>query len=184
MQLQQRRFQALLCVRVDHVHNGFRRRQVHFAVEKGSLGEFARFRRPKSQRTERAKNALHGLHAAVTVDFRHILAGIAFRRRKEHGHTVVYEAPILGNVYMAERPRLTRRVAVHQLGDAPCQRAGHAYHRNRSTDRRTRRINCIFRHLCPPFRPIFRPVILRIRPRKMNKAAAYMRRLSLYFVIS
>jgi hypothetical protein len=66
-------------LRVDEIHHGLGLREVHFAIEEGPLGEFARVSGTRTAGEETLQHALRHEHAAVAMELDHVLAGITRR---------------------------------------------------------------------------------------------------------
>ncbi len=64
---------------MNQIHHGLSLREVHFAIQKGTLGEFTRFSGTRPTGKPTIQNTLSDENAAVTVEFDDILTGIARR---------------------------------------------------------------------------------------------------------
>ena len=70
---------------VDEIDDGFRLRQVHFAVEEGPLGEFTGLGLPGSGGKEGGEQGVKDHGRAVAVEFGRVLPGIAVSAAEADG---------------------------------------------------------------------------------------------------
>src|SRR4029450_10574543 len=89
------RAQSEIGLRADQIDDCLRLSEVHFAVEKGALCEFARTRRPRTRPQAHFKDSRGNQHSAVTTDLNQILSGITGWRVKNGQHYFISQSTVL-----------------------------------------------------------------------------------------
>ena len=84
--------------------HGFGLTEIHAAVDIGPAAELAAFGSPRAPAQDGLQNGLHQIDAAVTLNFRHILAGEGARPRHEHGQHIVQRPVIIQNHTVMQHP--------------------------------------------------------------------------------
>jgi len=125
----------------NQVGDGLGLGQVQPAFQEGALGELARPRRPRAQGQAAAQQARQQHGAAVSLQLKHVLAGVGPGPREEQQQAVVDHLAVgLAEAKVVRMPRF-RRPAQQACRDRPAARAAQAHdaHARRPGRRRNRR---------------------------------------------
>ncbi len=93
-----------VAARADHAHDGFRLRQIDAPVQKGAAGELAGPGHARAVIKQQQQNPAHQRVGAVAMDFGDVLARVAVRRGKEHGHCLVHHGLTVHHMAEGQHP--------------------------------------------------------------------------------
>ena len=158
------------CLGVDEVDDGLRLREIHAAVEKGALREFARQRLPCPGSEQRLQPCAQHGRGAVALQLGRVLAGVAVRSAADGAQAEV-ERLAVGVAKSAVDELAVRRFghgaavgrAKHAVDDGERPVAGQAQDANRGQDIAGRDGGDRIRHeitpLCRSAEPLAPPIV-------------------------